>query len=192
MAQSLRLHDLCPADKQKLGELLQVFSTERRKSRERICRLESDRKAFKRAICQLEKENRTLTSETRELKAVLGKLEGKKDFTGEKSAVGEVKSFRSELAELSFSLKQLNSGLWNRRKPLEGWESQRKWESTRRNPLIMLETGPSDRSRDRETERNLPLTGNSAAPSPVSVIYEEALWDLLDSIESGQVSAHSH
>lgn len=197
--QSLRLHDLCPADKQKLGELLQVFSTERRKSRERIGRLESDRKAYKRVICELAKENQALSSETtelqEELQAVLGKLGEVEGCKGGKSALGQVKSFRSELAELSLSLKQLNSASGSRRRVLEateGRESRREWGSTRRNPLLMLETGRSERSRGGESERdpkNLPSMGNCTVPNPASITYEESLWDLLDSIESGQVSA---
>ena len=190
---TLRLHDLCSADKQKLGELLQVFSTEKRKSRERIVRLESDRKAYKRVICELAKENHVLSAETvelqQELQEVLGKLREIEDSRRGKSALSEVKSLKSEVTELSLSLKQLSTGSETGRKALEaleGNESKREWCNTRRNPLLLLETGRYERSRGGETERdqgNRPIAGLCAA----SITYEDSLWDLLDSIECERI-----
>lgn len=172
---SVRLHDLCTDDKRKLGELLHVFTLERRKSKERITKLERDRKAYQRVVSELAKENQALSAETADLKQELEETQAElRKFEGGergKSALGEVKSLRAGLAELSLSLKQLSSGR-------KDWGS-----TTQRNPLLLLETGRLESSR---VERTPYTTGRESKDR--EIVYEDSLWEVLESIETGKVA----
>ena len=107
--------------------------------------------------------------------------EGSQENSSRPSAVGEVKSLRQDLANLSMSLKQLTTGPSGRRAlaPLQISEANSRRDSM--SPLEMLEKSP----------RPNPVVSPSTLPSTSFVLgsprYDDDFFELLEAMETGRI-----
>lgn len=108
--------------------------------------------------------------------------EGSQENSSRPSAVGEVKSLRQDLANLSMSLKQFTTGPTGRRAlaPLQISEANSRRDSM--SPLELLEKSP--RPNPVVTPSTLP-SASFVLPSPR---YDDDFFELLEAMESGRIA----
>ena len=168
---------------------MRLFAIERSRSKDHQLFFETQAIAFHTRISQLSTVNETLQKESialsDRLQATLAELDRSKNRENRGEALKEVKSLRKDLEELSGNVKKMGK-VPSLRIPLGGIDmnatgtSDTVRNSTRRNPLLLLDTG--------RTDSKLGQTMSSSKGRSQHIDYDDCLFQVLDDIETGRVS----